>query len=411
MTAPRYRVRIDSTLGRRLADVRRGRRARSARRRDPRVRPRLPSVPVRRQPQRHRRVRRRSPGGCSTARRRGTRSGSSTRPARSGRSRGWPATASAAARIRHGLTLTCLGDTHPFTYKRTVGGERPIDRAAAHVLAADSPANQVDRLLPVRLRRAAVQLAGVPAPVGSLMRGRHGLFPEYHTSGDDLSFVSGARMAHSLDVLAAIVDVVDEDRRLTTSSRSASRSSAGAACTARSAVEPPGRSAGDAVGAQPVRRRTRCWTSPNGPGCRSRQCVRRPRCSSSTASSLSRTPSTLDKRPICVSVRRHRRHTELIAIRTESIHHLRGPPHPATNPHAPTARARWTDSPCADITTPTKRCPASKPKIVRAATQRMRPDSAMRIQRLDADPRPQCAEDGPAAGSPKRRPQAVGPVR
>ena len=29
----------------------------------------------------------------------------------------------AASRIRHGLTLTCLGDDHPFTYKRTVGAD------------------------------------------------------------------------------------------------------------------------------------------------------------------------------------------------------------------------------------------------------------------------------------------------
>src|SRR5450432_1176935 len=38
-------------------------------------------------------------------------------------------------KIRHGLTLTCLGDSHPFTYKRTVIASADIDRAAVHVLA------------------------------------------------------------------------------------------------------------------------------------------------------------------------------------------------------------------------------------------------------------------------------------
>ena len=51
-------------------------------------------------------------------------------------------------------------------------------------------------------------------PVGSLMRGRHGAFPEYHTSADDLTFVSGERMSESLEVLAEIVAIVDGDRAL-----------------------------------------------------------------------------------------------------------------------------------------------------------------------------------------------------
>jgi aminopeptidase-like protein len=119
-----------------------------------------------------------------------------------------------AARIKHGLTLTCLGDEHPFTYKRTVGGDAAIDRAAAHVLRHDSPANQVIDFFPYGYDERQYNAPGFRLPVGSLMRGRHGQFPEYHTSGDDLTFVTGARMVHSLRVLAAIVGIVDEDRRL-----------------------------------------------------------------------------------------------------------------------------------------------------------------------------------------------------
>jgi aminopeptidase-like protein len=51
-------------------------------------------------------------------------------------------------------------------------------------------------------------------PVGSLMRGRHGRFPEYHTSADNPSFVSGERMVESLRVLEALLSIVDRDRRL-----------------------------------------------------------------------------------------------------------------------------------------------------------------------------------------------------
>ena len=45
------------------------------------------------------------------------------------------------------------------------------------------------------------------------MRGRHGQFPEYHTSADNLSFVSPERLAESAAVLSQIVGVLDADRR------------------------------------------------------------------------------------------------------------------------------------------------------------------------------------------------------
>ena len=72
-----------------------------------------------------------------------------------------------AERIRHGLTLTCLGDDHPFTYKRTVGGDA-TDRSGGGPRAGSRLAGQpAHRLLPVRLRRASVQLARVsPARSG-----------------------------------------------------------------------------------------------------------------------------------------------------------------------------------------------------------------------------------------------------
>jgi aminopeptidase-like protein len=116
--------------------------------------------------------------------------------------------------VRHGLTLTCLGDSHPFTYKRTVGGRAAVDRAAEHVLATRGSEHRVIDFFPYGYDERQYNSPGFRLPVGSLMRGRHGMFPEYHTSADDLTFVSGARMSESLEVLAEIVAVVDGDRVL-----------------------------------------------------------------------------------------------------------------------------------------------------------------------------------------------------
>jgi len=116
--------------------------------------------------------------------------------------------------VRQGLTLTCLGDSHPFTYKRTVGGHAAIDRAAEHVLATRGSEHRVIDFFPYGYDERQYNSPGFRLPVGSLMRGRHGAFPEYHTSADDLTFVSGERMSESLEVLAEIVAVVDGDRVL-----------------------------------------------------------------------------------------------------------------------------------------------------------------------------------------------------
>ena len=48
---------------------------------------------------------------------------------------------------------------------------------------------------------------GFRLAVGSLMRGRHGQFPEYHTSLDNPNFVNAERLAESYSVLREIIDV------------------------------------------------------------------------------------------------------------------------------------------------------------------------------------------------------------
>lgn len=120
----------------------------------------------------------------------------------------------AAARVRGGLTVTCLGDAHPFTYKRSFHGDTYFDRAVARALAAAKVRHELIDFFPYGYDERQFDSPGFRMPVGSLMRGRHGEFPEYHTSADDMSFISGARLVESLAVLRGIVSVLETDRRL-----------------------------------------------------------------------------------------------------------------------------------------------------------------------------------------------------
>jgi aminopeptidase-like protein len=117
-----------------------------------------------------------------------------------------------AARVRAGMTLVCLGSDHPFTYKRTLPGDAEIDRAAALVLRDRGAGDHLIDFFPYGYDERQYNSPGFRMPVGSLMRGRHGMFPEYHTSADDLGFVSAERLAQSLAVVRDVVDVLEGNR-------------------------------------------------------------------------------------------------------------------------------------------------------------------------------------------------------
>lgn len=117
-------------------------------------------------------------------------------------------------RIRHGLVLTCLGDGGPISYKASRRGDAMIDRVAAHVLRHEAPGNQLLPFSPYGYDERQYCSPGFDLPVGCLMRSPNGTFPEYHSSADNLDFVRPEHLARSFAALAAIAEVLEEDRVL-----------------------------------------------------------------------------------------------------------------------------------------------------------------------------------------------------
>jgi aminopeptidase-like protein len=116
-------------------------------------------------------------------------------------------------RIRHGLVLTCLGDGGGITYKRSRRDDAEIDRAAEYVLRQSGAPFAVEPFSPWGYDERQYCSPGFDLPVGCLMRTPHGRFPEYHTSADDLSLVRPEALAHSLETCAAILQVLERNRR------------------------------------------------------------------------------------------------------------------------------------------------------------------------------------------------------
>jgi aminopeptidase-like protein len=114
-------------------------------------------------------------------------------------------------RIRHGLVLTLLGDPGQIHYKRSRRGNALIDRAAVHVLQTAGEPHVVEDFLPYGYDERQFCSPGFDLPVGCLMRTPFQRFPEYHTSGDNLSFVRSEKLIDSLSKVLAIVNVLEHD--------------------------------------------------------------------------------------------------------------------------------------------------------------------------------------------------------
>lgn len=118
----------------------------------------------------------------------------------------------ACTHIRHGLTLACLGDENKITYKKTFHGDSEIDRVAAYVLEHSGKEYEIAEFFPFGYDERQYNSPGYRLAVGSLMRGRHGLFPQYHTSADNLDYIKTAQLEESLNISKTIFVLLDNNR-------------------------------------------------------------------------------------------------------------------------------------------------------------------------------------------------------
>jgi len=120
---------------------------------------------------------------------------------------------SVVAHIRGGLVVAGVGDPGPFTYIRSRRGSARIDRASAHVFTcATSERGAMREFVPFGYDQRQYCSPGFDLPIGCFMRTPHGEYPEYHTSADNLQFVTAAALGESWRLMRLALDILDEDR-------------------------------------------------------------------------------------------------------------------------------------------------------------------------------------------------------
>ncbi|HWN96508.1 MAG TPA: DUF4910 domain-containing protein [Methylomirabilota bacterium] len=116
------------------------------------------------------------------------------------------------SRIKHGLVLTCLGDDGDITYKKSRRADAEIDRAVQETLNETGASHRILDFFPYGYDERQYCSPGFNLPVGCLMRSPHGTFPEYHTSADNLTFITPEALGDSLEKILAVLGRIERQR-------------------------------------------------------------------------------------------------------------------------------------------------------------------------------------------------------
>ena len=115
-------------------------------------------------------------------------------------------------RVRAGYVVTCVGGPGQVTYMESRVGDSLVDKVTRHVLRHRNEGAHI-RLHTSGSDERRYNAPGVDLPVGCLVRTRFFDYPEYHTSLDDLKFVSVTHMAASYDLYCECIDTLELNRR------------------------------------------------------------------------------------------------------------------------------------------------------------------------------------------------------
>jgi aminopeptidase-like protein len=112
-------------------------------------------------------------------------------------------------RIKGGFILSGVGDSGSINYKKSRKGDSLIDRAFLQILSQKEGASVLD-FSPYGYDERQFCSPGFNLPVGCFTRSVFSTYPEYHTSGDDTSFVKPENLEDSFKTCMAVIDYLEK---------------------------------------------------------------------------------------------------------------------------------------------------------------------------------------------------------
>jgi aminopeptidase-like protein len=111
-----------------------------------------------------------------------------------------------------GYVLTCLGDEGCYSYLYSRNGDSLTDRISLKLL------RDLDcefKLYPFTENGSDERqfcFPGVDLPIGSLMKSKYGEFPQYHSSLDNLDFVTPKGLKQGFDIIYTALQMIETNR-------------------------------------------------------------------------------------------------------------------------------------------------------------------------------------------------------
>ena len=112
-----------------------------------------------------------------------------------------------------GFNLTCVGDDRTYSYLPSAYGNTLADRVLKNVLSFHYPEYKTCPFLKSGSDERRYNAPGIDLPVCCFSRSLYGMYPEYHTSADDMELISASGFQGSLDVMTKCIEALEGNRK------------------------------------------------------------------------------------------------------------------------------------------------------------------------------------------------------